>query len=203
MRIKAMTMEERFWKYVDKTPGFGPNGDCWRWTGDTNKRGYGRVYTNGCGSRRIAAQRASWEIFHGATMPDEYHACHTCDTTACCNPLHVFPGTPAINTADMFMKGRWRRGNKRRSDIGAKRLPGEFPKGEDNHSAKLTEEEVLQIYSEVKNGATRKATARKFKISKSVVMKIVQGRQWKHLGLAPLPPGIPGRRKKEKNNVVQ
>jgi len=37
------TAMARFWAKVDKSPGFGPNGDCWRWTGRVEGHGYGEM----------------------------------------------------------------------------------------------------------------------------------------------------------------
>jgi len=199
-----LTLEEIFNTQVDKTPGFGPQGDCWRWTGQLNARGYGRIrfHTEDGKTKRTHAHRVSWELFHKAKMPARLLACHTCDNPTCCNPLHVFPGTAQMNTVDMHLKGRWKRSDKIRSDVGRTRPPEHIVRGEQAGASKLTESQVRAIHQQVQAGQPRKQVARSFGVTKTTVMCIVQGRIWKHLGLQPLPAGKPGRRYKEQPNVV-
>jgi hypothetical protein len=94
--------ETRFWTRVDKTPGHGPQGDCWLWTGGTDGR-YGLFWHEG---RNRRAHRYSWEIANGVPMPADKDGCHTCDNPPCVNPAHVFPGTPSENAKDGVQKGR-------------------------------------------------------------------------------------------------
>lgn len=94
--------EGRFWSRVDRSPGYGPHGTCWRWTGGTDGR-YGQIWRDG---KRVRAHRASWEMALGTPFPPEKDACHHCDTPLCVNPAHVFPGTPSENAIDAVRKGR-------------------------------------------------------------------------------------------------
>lgn len=77
---------------------------CWEWTGSKNSKGYGNVFFQG---RRRMVHRLSYEI-HGGTIPRGMLMCHRCDTPACWNPEHLWPGTPKQNSLDMSEKRRQR-----------------------------------------------------------------------------------------------
>ena len=78
----------------------GEPDDCWLWQGNISPRGYGWA-------RRTTAHRWTWQLFYGPT-PEGLHVCHHCDNPPCCNPLHLFLGTPSENVQDAQEKGRAR-----------------------------------------------------------------------------------------------
>jgi hypothetical protein len=47
----------------------------------------------------------------GQEIPTGMYVCHKCDNRKCCNPKHLFVGSPKDNTIDMFKKGRQQRYN--------------------------------------------------------------------------------------------
>jgi hypothetical protein len=92
---------------------------CWSWQGARNSRGYGEIWVNGaCAS----THRLAWTIFRGA-IPSGMYVCHLCDHSYCCNPDHLFLGTPRVNVWDSILKRR------RRMQLGRAEPP--FPKGVD------------------------------------------------------------------------
>lgn len=95
---------DRFWSKVDRSPGHGPNGDCWPWTGGRYPKGYGRFWKDG---RYVTASREAWERENGP-MPEGQRACHSCDWPPCCRPDHIFAGTDKANTHDSISKGRFK-----------------------------------------------------------------------------------------------
>lgn len=152
------TPEERFWFYVTKGP------DCWGWTGHTSC-GYGVLtgdLVNGK-HHQVKAHRFSYEL-HNGPIPDGLHVLHKCDNPPCSNPSHLFLGTQADNTRDMYAKGREGRNTGH--------------PGTSHAMAKLTEDAVRSIRAST--GPAR-IQAKKFKVSESTIYMIRGGHIWKHI----------------------
>lgn len=75
---------------------------CWHWNGAKNPKGYGRMTYKQVGyyPHRLVYQLTHGELEHGK------HICHTCDNPSCCNPEHLFQGTPKENERDKISKAR-------------------------------------------------------------------------------------------------
>lgn len=85
---------------------------CWEWTGARLPTGYGHVRWQG---KDALTHRLIWALCFGE-IPGRLWVLHKCDNPPCCNPDHLFLGTPKNNTHDAISKGRWNihRNQKRR-----------------------------------------------------------------------------------------
>ena len=164
---RGKTCEQRFWSKVNKTPGQGPQGECWIWTAYCNKDGYGQL---GFGSLVTSAHRVSYELVHGP-IGNTYTDCilHRCDNPPCVNPDHLFIGTRIDNVADMNSKGR------------AAGAPGL-----QNGRVILTPEQVAEIRS---SNATNVALGIKYGVAPTTISAARRGRNWQPKSLEGLQDG--------------
>lgn len=94
----APPLAERLWPRCVRT-----SGGCLEWQGCRDAHGYGQISV--VHGRKTSTHRAAWLVAHG-DIPDGLWVLHHCDNPPCCEPSHLFLGTPADNTADMVAKGR-------------------------------------------------------------------------------------------------
>jgi len=91
----------RVYAKTDKTPGHGPWGDCWLYTGTLDECGYGKVRHNGV---KRGAHSVSYEVNIGP-IPKGLEIDHLCRVRNCVNPAHLEPVTHAENMRRSPMQG--------------------------------------------------------------------------------------------------
>lgn len=92
---------ERFWKRVDKSPGQGPKGDCWLWTGGLMERVSSKTpgYPKGFAVRGKHYRPSHIALaLDGKPRPSpEMNALHQCDYPPCVRGGHLRWGTQEEN----------------------------------------------------------------------------------------------------------
>jgi hypothetical protein len=141
---------ELFWAKVNKSES------CWLWQAATDKDGYGVYGIYGTGMSK--AHRLSYIEKHGS-IPESALLCHTCDTPACVNPDHLFPGTCADNHSDRDAKSRQ-------------------AKGTTNGWQRLTAEQIIKIRAST---LPDRKLATMFQTSHSHIRRIRKREVWKHI----------------------
>lgn len=100
-RPELPTFEEKFWAKVDVR---GPD-ECWPWLRAKQGFGHGVVRVPTL-SRNVPAHRVAWWLANGRQPQSDMYVLHTCDNPPCCNPAHLYEGTPADNVRDIYERGR-------------------------------------------------------------------------------------------------
>jgi len=148
------------WSKVDSRDKTG----CWPWLGPKNRHGYGACKWKG---KNVNASRAALESSQG-DIPEGMFACHHCDNRACCNPAHLYVGTPLENVQDKFARG----------------CPaGMMPAGihHPRHTAKLSEDDVRSIRERHRGGESQSSIAREYGMSSMQMSKICRRVAWRHV----------------------
>lgn len=142
----------RFWRLVDVRTGT----ECWPWTGDTDKNGYGVFFYKG---RKAGAHEFALSFTTGERRLPGLDTCHWCDNPPCCNPLHLRFDTRVSNVHDMRDRGRAAKPN-----------------------ARLAPADVVLMRERRQAGAPQKLLAEQFGVSEAYVSTIVRGLTWADAG---------------------
>ncbi len=147
---------DRFWKKVS----VGDAEACWDWQAHRDKDGYGTFWKLGT---NVHAHRVAYALNIGD--PGSFSVLHHCDNPPCCNPKHLFLGTPLDNMRDMIAKGR-------RPNV----------VGRAHSRAKLSDESVRTIRAASANGVSHAELGRRFGVHFVTIFDAVQRKTWKHVG---------------------
>ena len=87
--------------------------ECWEWTGfkvyhgHSNPRGYGQwtATTNGK-QKTFKCPKLMLEMWLERELYSGMKALHKCDNPPCCNPTHLYEGTPQDNSRDAIERNR-------------------------------------------------------------------------------------------------
>lgn len=130
--------------------------ECWNWRGTFFPTGYGSITVDG---KTKAVHRVSYEHHSGEKIPTGMMACHKCNNKACINPAHIYIGTHGDNMRDVSM-----------TDV---------HKGENNPKSILTQSQVLEIKSLIRERMTvYNAIAKRYGVSRQAIKDIASGRTW-------------------------
>lgn len=146
---------EKFWAKLPKRSAE----ECWEWVGAKKDFGYGVIVCKQM-KRSYMTHRVAYIATIG-DIPEGQFVCHKCDNPPCCNPAHLFLGSPQDNSRDCQKKGRANR-------------------GKNNGRAKLSDDDVRKIRSS-KACTSAKELAAQYGVTHQLVHMIWGGKVWRHI----------------------
>jgi len=171
-QILSQEFQNRFWDNVEIA---GPD-QCWNWTASRSATvnghlGYGQVNIwnsdlssqHHLTSNQIVLMFSTREI-----IPAGFQALHTCvGNRGCCNPNHIYAGTPRNNVDDRINQGRGKNG---------------ITVGEIHWKAKFSVEDILAIREKYRKTLfTQQELAEMYGTKRRYIWKIINRKAWSHI----------------------
>lgn len=166
--LRSLPLYVRVWWYIERHPGDA----CWPWVGSLDFRGYGQIRDDN-GRVRKAHQVVLESVLGRPLEPGEW-GLHHCDVPACCNPTHLYAGSAADNSRDMWARGRG--------------VTPATARGQANGNSVLTDAQVHDILAVLGTDpprGTRARLARQYGVTPSIITRIADGRMWSHVRHRP------------------
>jgi len=160
MSKKKQDVIKRFYSHLNITDLLS----CWNFD-SLDHYGYGQFNLN---NTMIKAHRFSFLLYYGE-IDESLWVLHKCNNPSCCNPAHLYQGTPQDNTNDMIHANR---------QI--------ICHGEHSPQARLTESQVIQIIELLKHKKCVKEIADKYLISPRTIYGIKKFETWKYIKRLPI-----------------
>ncbi len=149
---------------------------CWYWKRHSNRDKDGRPVVDVTDSFgftvHFMANRVSYMIHNNLEyLAGDILVLHSCHNEICINPYHLYLGTNAQNSQDMVDADRQ-------------------AKGEDHGNAILSDKEVLEIKKLLFKGWPLSKIAAKYRVGKSTISRVKNGKSWKHILYNPWKDGF-------------
>jgi hypothetical protein len=152
------------WEYYCRKVKIGHPSECWEWQGSCGNPGYGNWFHALYGLPKAGtAHRRAYMLFNGP-ITAEVVICHKCNNRRCCNPDHLYAGTHTTNAADRRLHGT------------TKNPP--IHKGSKQWKSKLTEKQVIEIKTSLREGVPSASIARVYNVSPWAIYRIKHGKNW-------------------------
>jgi hypothetical protein len=147
---------------------------CWETTYARDIRSYK--------NKKMQAARIAYMLENDTDISEGENILHRCDNDKCINPDHLYLGTDKENKEDMKSRNR-------------------FAKGENHGTAKLSAENVSQIYLNKEKLGTHE-WALKFKVSDAAISMIKNNKTWTHLTSTLIPSQNPNQTQTQNLNLA-
>ena len=129
---------------------------CWEWTKGLNSNGYAQMSIN---NKKESVHRIMYTYIYGDIPEDKPYILHRCDNRKCCNPMHLYAGTPQNNMDDRSKRNLSAKGGK-------------------HWKAKLTEKQVLEIRV---SEEPQSVLAKRLNVGATTISNIKTMKTWKHI----------------------
>ena len=143
-------IENRFW---DKIQIINDADSCWLWTASRYDNRYGQFLL---GKTTYRAHRIMYWLAYEID-PGEFFVCHTCNSSLCVRPTHLYLGDASENQRYSYICGR------------------NIQRGELNNGAKLTKESAAKIV-ELRKTLSVVKIARMYSVSSTTIYNVLSGR---------------------------